>query len=216
MDMNLYRLPFYLLAVLLVNSDTAHAGIKCWFNKDNVRECGQAVPPEYSQKRIETINNKGIVVKVSPDKKELDEIRRQEKIQKAIELKKAAKRRQDLILLQTYTSEKDIEIARKQNLQAVQAIIDLTSSNTDVIKNDLASLEKSAADYERNGEQAPANLLKDMENLKRQIKENEDFIQKKKLAKDDTNAKFDADLKRFRELKGAKVEKKASSAAAKP
>ena len=220
MDIKFHQLSFYLLALLLVPINIAQADIKCWRNKDNVRECGQAVPPEYSQKRIEVINSKGITVKTIPGKEELDEIRRQKKIQEAEERKKAAKRRQDVILLQTYTTERDLELARKQNLQAVQAIIDLTSSNTDVIKEDLTSLEKSAADYERNGEQAPNSLLKDMENLKRQIKENEEFIAQKNQAKQDTNAKFDADLKRFRELKGIKPEKKSdqakSDAAAKP
>ena len=220
MDIKFLQLSFYLLAFLLAPINIAQADIKCWRNKDNVRECGQAVPPEYSQERIEVINSKGIIVETIPGKEELEEIRRQKKIQEAEERKKAAKRRQDVILLQTYTTERDLELARKQNLQAVQAIIDLTSSNTDVIKKDLASLEKNAADFERNGEQAPSTLIKDMENLKRQIKENEEFIAQKKQAKQDTNAKFDANLKRFRELKGTKPEKKSgqakNDAAAKP
>lgn len=217
MEMKYRQLPLCLLASLLISINTAQADIKCWFNKDNVRECGQAVPPEYSQKRIEIINSKGITVKIIPAKEELDEIRRQQALKKAEDLKKAAKRRQDLILLQTYTTEKDIMLARKQNLQAVNAIIELTNGNTNVLKENLTTLEKSAADFERNGEQPPADLLSDMENLKRQIKDNEEFIEKKKQAKQATNDKFDSDLKRFRELKGIKSDKKtAKKTAVKP
>ena len=212
MDMNHRILLFSLLGSFLVPATSAHAAIKCWKNKDNVRECGQAVPQEYSQQRIEVINSKGIVIKVIPAKEELDEIRRQKELKKVEDLKKAAKRRKDLILLQTYTTEDDIMLARKQNLQAIDSIIDLTNSNTKVLKNDLTEREKNAADYERNGEKVPDDLLKEMENLKRQIKDNEDFIEKKKVAKEATNTKFDSDLKRFRDLKGIKP----ASAAVKP
>lgn len=217
MEMRLSKPVFYTLVIMLIPFNSVLAEIKCWHNKDNVRECGQAVPPEYSQQRIEVINNKGITVKVYPAKEELDEIRRQKKLKEAEERKKAAKRRQDLILLQTYTTENDLLLAKKQNLQAIDAIIELTGGNTNVLKNDLKELEKNAADFERSGEKPPAQLINDMDNLKRQIKDNEEFIEKKKLAKQQTSDKFDADLKRFRELKGIKSgEKKEASAAVKP
>lgn len=205
-----------MLVTMLIPFTPALAEIKCWHNKDNVRECGQAVPPEYSQKRIEVINSKGITVKVYPAKEELDEIRRQKKLQEAEERKKAAKRRQDLILLQTYTTENDLLLAKQQNLRAIDAIIELTDGNTNVLKDDLKELEKNAADFERSGEKPPAQLITDMDNLKRQIKDNQEFIEKKKLAKQQTSDKFDADLRRFRELKGITSGKKETSAAVKP
>ena len=203
MEMKYRYLTVALLTIsFLLPMGSAQANIKCWINKDGVRECGQAVPQEYSQKRIEVINSKGIVVRIIPAKEELDEIRRQEKLRKAEERKKAAARRKDLILLQTYTTERDLLLSRKHNLQAVDGIINITNSNTNTLKENLTTLEKRAADYERNGEQIPDELLRDMANLKSQIKDNEEFIVKKKLAKQATEAKFDADLKRFRELKG--------------
>ena len=217
MEMKLSRPVFYTLVILLIPFNAALAEIKCWHNKDNVRECGQAVPPEYSQKRIEVINSKGITVKVYPAKEELAEIRRQKKLQEAEERKKAAKRRQDLILLQTYTTEEDLLLTKKQNLRAVDAIIELTDGNTKVLKNNLKELEKNAADFERSGEKPPPQLINDMDNLKRQIKDNEEFIEKKKLAKQQTSDKFDADLERFRKLKGIKKpDEKKASAAVKP
>jgi hypothetical protein len=209
MEMKYRYLTVALLTIsFLLPMGSAQANIKCWINKDGVRECGQAVPQEYSQKRIEVINSKGIVVRVIPAKEELDEIRRQEKLRKAEERKKTAARRKDLILLQTYTTERDLLLSRKHNLQAVDGIINITNSNTNTLKENLTTLEKRAADYERNGEQIPDELLKDMANLKSQIKDNEEFIAKKKLAKQVTEAKFDADLKRFRELKGITQKKK--------
>ncbi|MGD8524953.1 MAG: hypothetical protein PVJ63_01795 [Thioalkalispiraceae bacterium] len=190
---------------LLAPLSASQAAVKCWKNKEGVRECGQAVPPEYSQQRIEILNSKGVVVKVIERAKtpeELEEFRRQEKLRKAREREKAAQKRRDLILLQTYTTEKDLLLARKQNLRAVEGIISITNSNTSTLKENLKVLEKRAADFERAGEQPPEDLLKDMENLKSQIRDNEEFISKKVQALQETEKKFDADLKRFRELKG--------------
>ena len=45
-----HRIPCALAAVaLLALPPMAGAGIKCWTNNDGVRECGNAVPPEYAQ-----------------------------------------------------------------------------------------------------------------------------------------------------------------------
>ena len=168
------------------------------------------VPPEYAQQRIEIINNKGIVIKVIERTKtpeELAEFRRQEEIRKAKEREIAAKKRKDLVLLQTYTTEKDLLQARKQNLRAVEGIIDVTNNNTKILERNLKTLEKQAADYERTGQQPSEELVREIENLESQIKDNQDFINKKILAKNETEAKFDADLKRFRELKSMKTKK---------
>ncbi len=37
------------------------AAIKCWTNKDGIKECGNVVPPEYSQQETTQINKTGIV-----------------------------------------------------------------------------------------------------------------------------------------------------------
>jgi len=208
MEMKQHYITTALVAIcLLAPIPSVQAAIKCWQNKDNIRECGQVVPQEYSQQRIEVLNSKGIVVKVierARTPEELAEFRRQEDIRKAKEREIAAKKRKDLILIQTYTTEKDLLLARKQNLHAVESIISSTNSNTKTLEENLKILEKSAADYERSGEQLPEDLLNDMARLKIQVKDNQDFISKKIQAKKETEEKFDADLKRFRELKGIK------------
>lgn len=202
-----YVTTILLCAGLFVLNTPAHAAIKCWQNKDNIRECGQIVPQEYSQQRIEVLNSKGVVVRVierARTPEEQVEYLRQQELQKAKQRELAAKKRKDLILLQTYTTEKDLLLARKQNLRAIDGIISITESNTKTIEENLAVLKKRAADYERAGEQPSQELLTEMENLKSQVHDNKDFTRKKLQAKQLIEAKFDADLKRFRELKGIK------------
>ena len=179
------------IALFAVTFST-QAAMKCWKNKENIRECGHSVPQEYSQKRIEILNKKGSVARVIPRARtpeEQVEFKRQQKIKKAKQQEKAAKKRQDTILLQTYTTEKDLQLARKQNIRAIESIIKITDSNTKTLKANLAILEKRAADAERNSEQPSETLVKEMSSLNTQIKDNQDFINKKIEAQKETGIK---------------------------
>ena len=196
------------LCLLLGLQSPVHASnIMCWKNKQGVRECGAMVPPEYAQQRIEVVNDKGQVVKVYPralTPKEL-EAAKQAKLEKEKELQRQkARKRQDMILLRTFTTERDIEMSRKSKVDAIKGIIDITNSNTHALKNNLQQLQKKAADYERSGEKPPATLIEDMKSLKSQIKDNDAFVTKKQEAIIHLEKKYDNDLQRYRELKKVK------------
>ena len=200
---------YSLLPCLLLGSGSAIAReIKCWRGHDNIRECGAVVPPEFSQQRIEVLNEHGIVVRVIPaakSKEELAEIARQKKLEEQRRLRIAEQKRKDSILLQTYTTERDLELAYKDRTDAIKGIIDITNSNTQSLKKNLARLQKRAANYERSGQHPPKALAADMENLMRQIRDNDEFIAKKQKTLIELSKQFDADLERYRLLKQGKV-----------
>ncbi len=63
MNATVMRIALILVLVTgLSPSPPAHARIKCWTNKDDIRECGNVVPPEYSQKGHEELSDQGIVI----------------------------------------------------------------------------------------------------------------------------------------------------------
>ncbi|VAX14207.1 hypothetical protein MNBD_GAMMA24-2691 [hydrothermal vent metagenome] len=201
----------FILACLMMSSATLSARefrIQCWRNHENIRECGTVVPPEFSQQRIEVLNERGIVIKVLPaakSKAELAEIARQKKIAQKKQRQIAERKRKDNILLQTYTSERDLRIGQENKVAAIKSIIDITSSNTRSLQKNLARLQKRAADYERSGQTTPDRLNADMKNLLRQIKDNDDFIRKKQHDLIDLSKQYDTDLARYRLLKQGKV-----------
>ena len=123
-------------------------------------------------------------------------------MKKEQEKKAAEQRRKDNILLLTFSTERDLNLAHKNRLQAVESIIQITNSNTKSLQNNLNQLQKQAADYERSGQIVPERIIADMESLKEQIKDNQAFIARKQIVVNEINDKFGADLKRFRELKG--------------
>lgn len=203
----IFGLGLFCVALAFQTAGNAAAKIKCWNNKDGVRECGAMVPPEYAQQRVEVVNDKGQIIEVHPralTPKELEAAKLAELERKKEQQREIEKKRQDLILLRTFTTERDLELSRKSKVEAIKGIIDITSTNTNTLQRNLQDLQKKAADFERSGQKPPKMLVNDMTNLKDQIKDNENFVAKKQQAIIRLEKKYDNDLARYRQLKSVK------------
>ena len=66
-----YSLAF---AMLIVLSSGAEATIKCWTNSEGVRECGNSIPPEYSQQGHTELNSQGVVIEENERAKTAEEL----------------------------------------------------------------------------------------------------------------------------------------------
>jgi len=206
---NLHNLTGVIFLVgLLITAPPALAGtIKCWTNKDGVRECGYSVPPEYSQQRIEIMNERGIQIGVkeaAKTKEQLEEDARLAKLKQEELQRQEEARLRDTILLNTFTTERDLKISYDDKIEVVKGVIDITKTGTRTLQQNLQTVQKKAANYERAGETMPENILNQMTNLKRQIKDNEKYTANKQREIKALNLQYGADLKRFRELKGIK------------
>jgi len=189
---------------------SAQAAFKCWTNKEGVRECGNAVPPEYAQQKSETIDERGLTVDVQQRAKTKEELEQER--QKAAEEKRREKQeeerqkeqeRYDRVLLSTFLSEKEILDSRDRKLGAIDASIEITNITIDKLKDDLERERKRAANLERKGKSIPDNLQKSIESLERQIKDKEGYIESKNEEKEHLKKKYAKDLERFRELKAS-------------
>ncbi len=194
-----------LVGLLITAPHTLASTIKCWTNKDGVRECGYSVPPEYSQQRIEIMNERGIQIGVkeaAKTKEQLEEDARLAKL-KQEELKRQEEARlRDTILLNTFTTERDLKISYDDKIEVVKGVVDITNTGTRSLEQKLEAMEKKAASYERSSEVMPEKIINDINSLKRQIQDNDKFIAKKQEEIKALNLQYEADLERFRELKG--------------
>ena len=178
--------------------------ISCWVNDSGIRECGTSVPPEHSQKRIEIVNERGLVVRVIPaakTKEQLAEEREAARIEKELEKQRKERARQDSVLLNAYTTERDLILARDNNLKAIDGQIQITQGNLRVLNNNLASLQKEAANYERSGKKPPEKILKNIEQTRAQIETKQQYLDIKLKEKAEMEERYNNDLERFRELK---------------
>lgn len=108
----------------------------------------------------------------------------------------------DRVLLATFSSVDDMELARDGRLAAIESQIRLTENQIEKLETNLASIIKNAADMERQGKTPPERIRDDIASVREQIARNEAFIADKRAEQDAVREEFAADIARFRELKG--------------
>ena len=191
---------FLMCACISVQSATK---IKCWTNKDGVRECGTSVPPEYAQQGHETLNEQGRVISETQRAKTKEEIAEQERLAAIEREKKQAEeeqKRKDKVLLDTYTKVADIEEMRDDKVRVIESRITLTKSRIDKTQADLDKRIQTAANAERDGKKPNAALLEDIETLRKRIKSNQEFIAERQKEIETVKASYNADIERYKEL----------------
>ena len=202
------KLLIFGMSAFLLSQPAMAGKFKCWTNNEGVKECGSFVPPEYSQKKIETRGESGRVIEVEDRAKteaELAEIDRLAKLKEIEDAKIAEQKKQDSILLNTFTRERDINMLRDSKINVIEGIITVTNSNNKALKKKLEKLQKKAANIERRGKKPPENLLEDMKSIESRIAKNMKSIEIKRSEQKIIRAKFDEDLERFRALKNKKA-----------
>lgn len=201
-------LAVFLGLFLLYPSLDVSARIKCWTNDEGVRECGDAVPPEYSQRSHEELNERGITIdrtERAKSKEELEaERRRQERL--AEEERRAQERiTRDRVLLATFASEEDLVIARDNRLEAIDARITHTQQLVEKLKQARERVQEQAAKQELSGQPVSDRVRQDLAEIEAQIAQYRNSLESHRAEKERVSAKFARDLERYRALKAHRL-----------
>lgn len=194
----------------------AFADIKCWTNKDGVRECGNAVPPEYAQQENRTINKRGITTEVRDralTQKELEARQRRQETQQTghegedrlkaeEEQRRKEQLRNDRVLLATFLTEEEIIRSRERQLVSIDANLELTRIGSQKLQLKLEEETSRAEKLESAGKPLPERMQEDIANLEQQLANKQRYITSKEKEREAIINKYDADIARFRELKG--------------
>lgn len=185
------------LALCMVFSMSVEAKLYKWVDDKGETHYGEVIPPEYADRdRIQL--DKGHEVRepkkknaaTGSDTKTVEE-------QAAIE-----QRRKDKALLNTYSNEKEIDLARNRNLQQVNARIDSIQMMQKSARENLDSYLKEADRFTKAGKKVPASLQSDISEAKeRAATLQQDLAQAQEKAAA-VKASFEADKVRYRELTG--------------
>jgi hypothetical protein len=200
--MKIFHTFIFLTALLTATSAVAERTFK-WVDNEGQVHYGNRVPPEHAKKERRVINEQGRTVKIYEAAKTPEERAAAEKAAELAARKKALDEKQaihDRSLLATYTSEQDMLLARDGKVASVEALLQLTNSRIQSMKQRLHELTEEAATYERSGKQLPHSVEAQINNLRSQITRNEAFIKEKEQELVDINKQFDADISRFVEL----------------
>jgi len=205
------------IVACLLMSFSVYAGLKKWIDDDGHVHYGDRVPSEYLRKEHSILNEQGVTIRKSEAMKTDDELSEEEKKRK-IENAKKTKRMiierkkilKDRVLLDTFTTEKDLEIARDSRIEAIDSQISLAEA---LIKNDkkkLANVNNRIKVLNEAGRTPPENLHKKVISVTRHMENNIVYIEDKKNERNETLKTFDQDIKRFRELMGQKLKVKSN------
>ena len=181
----------------------AQARIKCWVNKEGVKECGNQVPPEFSQKKNEELDSQGFVIETKERVKtpeEVAEAERLAKIQEEKERKKEELALQQQLLLDAFSSIEEIQRVADSDLAIISSNIMLTEKRNQKLQKDLDKLIKTAAKAEQAGKQPNESLVKDIESLRKQVEANQEFIVQKNKDQEVLKEQYAQKIKTFQEL----------------
>ncbi|WP_353572143.1 hypothetical protein [Candidatus Albibeggiatoa sp. nov. BB20] len=195
------------LLSLFITSMSASASLKCWTDIDGILNCGNVVPPQYSQQGYQEFNKKGIAVNEVGRAKTPEEIAEEKRLrnERAKQYNEClADREKDNEVLNLFNTEDGIENERLNRLDTLDATIE-------VIRSQISRSEKNRNDMQRNLESSYNNkavsekererLRMNIESVEKNIINFERNLIEKYEEKQNENAKFDTFLQRYRRIK---------------
>lgn len=181
---------------------------KCVDDKGRVYY-GDSIPPDVLEKcrTSSELSKKGLETKTTryPTSEERQAYAEEQARKKAEAQRAIDQRRRDTALLDTYGSEKEIDLARDRNLQSTQVQIDGTQLRIKSVQGRLDSLSKQAATIEKRGKPVPADLSTEIKAAEDEIKKLQTNVATYQGEAEAIKARFAEDKQRYRELRGIKT-----------
>lgn len=205
------RFVFTLFTALALCSFSAQAKMYKWVDEDGQMHFGDKIPAKYLVKAHDELNESGTVIKHTQASKTPEEIAEANRLKK--EAKKAAliekkKKQRDRVLLDTYTTERDLLVARDSRLDAVGSQINLANSIIADSNKKIKVMEQQVVDIQASNRQVPLDLYQRIDNEKEQVTVQTKVKKKHEKRRDDIAVQFNGYIKRFKVLKAEQKAKR--------
>lgn len=171
-------------------------------SKDGKKYYGSTIPQQCYGRPVEQLNAQGLVVKrIDPDGEEKARLAKEAEAEKKREDEAAGREsgRRNRALLATYTSEKDIDDARRRALADNQKAVTEVEMRIEALKKRREGYDKELEFY-KGKSKPPAVLQENIRNAEIDLQAQESLLAAKKKEVDGINARYDEDRKRYVEL----------------
>ena len=203
MNKKLLNLIIFFMLCEMILANHVSARMKCWTNSEGIKECGDKIPPEYTQQGYQELSKGGIVIEKKErikTKEELEKAKKEAEIIAREEEKEQKKKTNDKMLLETFTSIKELETTRDQKIEAVESTIKITQKRIIKLQYLLDDeLNQNSLDKQIDGKDKKFN---NAESLKEQISDNKKFIKNKIDEQRKIKKIYMEYISRFKKLKG--------------
>ncbi len=200
-----YKLKLFLALIAgLTLSFPVAAKLYKWVDDNGVTHYGETIPPEYAGKDREELDKDGRVIKneevMTPERrlaKEKEDAKAREDARAALE-----QQRHDKTLINTYSSVKEIDLARDRSLQQIDARINMLDSYLKAANERLLALQTEADNDTKANRKIPDSLQDDLQDAQSRLTKLQQDMEKPVAEKAALEARFEADRKRYIELTG--------------
>lgn len=181
-----------------------------WIDEDGNIRYSDRLPPTQAKKKHQQLNNQGVVVTTKEAARsdaeiaaELEARLKAEKEQAEQARLKEIQYKKDQVLLLTFSNEEELGLARDDRLEVLDSVIRLINNSIVSTQETLTQLEDTAEEhYTQHGKEVPGGLAQKIEHFTRKIESRNAQLQLKETEKAKINAQYEADLERYRLLKG--------------
>lgn len=194
----------------LLFSINAEAKLYKWVDNQGVTHYGEIIPPEYADKERDSLKKSGLLEK-RPEKVDPASIQAKEEAEQKRKIERQAEieqQRRDNTLLNTYSNENEIDLARERSLVLINARIDSNKMLLQSSQNTLDDLKKEADHRTKAGKKIPQSLQDDMTQSETRIAKFASEIKKNEEELNTVKIRFEKEKELYRKLKGASAAKK--------
>lgn len=200
--------PLAALLVVAVIVGTGVPGVQAatykWTDEKGVVHYTDKIPPEALNKGNVELNREGVTVKrtdpaLTPEQRRAREIADERARQTARE--REIVERRDKALLSTYTMESEIELARSRALNTIDAQIQSATSYSALLNKRKSELDARKAAL--GDKTVPAVLERELTNINVTLTGQAELISTKQREMQVVSSRYDADKKRWQELRAA-------------
>ncbi len=206
------RFPFLALAIILAGSAfSAQAKMYKWVDENGQMHFGDKIPPEYQVKEHDELNEHGVKIKhraAAKTAEEKAEERRLKYEQKKAALIEKKKKQRDRVLLDTYTTERDLIVARDSRLDAVDSQIHLAETIISDSNKKIEAMDKQIEQIQASNRQVPPDLYDRLEIEKKQVVVQSKVMAQHKKRRDSISRQFNDYIERFKVLKAEQKAKR--------
>jgi uncharacterized coiled-coil protein SlyX len=173
-----------------------------WVDENGVTHYGDSVPAEYSQREHSVLNSQGVVTE-----KRLAEMSPAEAAAYAAKRKEESRRKQhDMFLVSTYPSVKEIENVRDARLEQINAQVTAAEAYIASLTTRIQGLKDRSMNFapyntKPGARRMPDDLAEEMVRAMSELRTQNTALTAKRAELKNVQDGFDADIRRFKELR---------------
>lgn len=170
---------------------------------------GDSMPPECVGLDTEVLNQRGMTVRVIEGEASRAAREQREAAERKQQQEREEREQRDRMLIDTYQSVADIERLRDERLDLLVSQYKVTETNIANLRDRQSRLQAQIARFKPysdnpNAPALPDHLAEEMVNTVNSVRTYQDMLKKNRAEQADIKSSFQAQISRFKELKGLK------------